>query len=244
MVSQDRWTSLRVVVVLAALVAALALAACGDDDDGGDANGSNANSAQAPDGGNANASNDAGGDGAGAGAAGGGNASSGDTEPINLRLTRLTPAERQRLQGMAPKVRPYTGYGFDRGTKKDKATIMALFRKMQRDFWSGNAMAVCRPFGTSLLSLPQLESGNGKQRIRECAAIVSQTAKRLATGRLRWKLGSVQWVRVYRDPGVDPFGGVTVRSSGREIRVSFVLRDGRWRPDFRVPADLHTFTAA
>jgi hypothetical protein len=243
LVFKDRWTSWRLVVVLAALVAALAVSACGDsDDDGGDAKGSSADSAQAPGGGNANASNDDAGSGDG-GATGSGNASSGDTEPINLKQVKLTPADRRRLQSMAPKPRPYTGYGFDRGSKKDKAALMGSFRKMQRAFWNGDAMGVCREFGTDLYSLPQLKSGDGKQRVRECAAIVSRTAKQVATGKERWKLGAVQWVRVYRDTGEEPFGGVTVRSSGREIRLGFALRDGRWRPDFRVPADLHTFSA-
>ena len=242
MVFNDRLTSLRLVAVLAALVAALAVSACGDDDDGGDAKGSNANSAQAPDGGNANASGDAG-DGSPAGD-GSNNASSGDTEPVNLKQVRLTPAQRRRLQARAPKVRPYTGYGFDRGSKKDKTAIMSLFRKMQRDFYSGDAMGFCRQFGTGLYALPNLKAGDGKQRIKECAAIVSRVAKDVATGKVRWPFGAVQWVRVYRDPGVDPFGGITVRSSGREIRVSFVELEGRWRPDFRVPQDLRTLSSA
>lgn len=245
----DRWMSPRFVVVLAALVATLALAACGNDDDGGgDAKGSNASGAQGSDGGGTNAAdggaggNGGAGDGAGSGA--GGNASSGDTEPINLKPVSLTPAERQRLQARAPKVRPYTGYGFDRGLKKDKVALMSIFRKMQRQFYAGDAMGFCRNFGTDLYSLPDLQSGDSQQRIKECAAIVSRTAKGVANGRIRWPFGGVQWVRVYRDPGVNPFGGITVRTSGREVRLGFERRDGRWLPAFRVPKDLRTLSAA
>lgn len=243
-----RGTSLRGVLALAALIAALAVSACGDDDDGGgDAKAPSGDSAQAPDGGNANASDGGagGGDGPGVGdgSPGDGNASKGDTEPVNLEVEKLTPTELQRLQGEAPKPPPYKGYGFDRGSKQDKSEMMGLFREMQREFYGGQFMAFCKKFGTGIYSLPDLESGDGEQRIKECAGVISRMAKRVASGDLEWPSHTVQWVRIYRDPGKPAYGGVTVQTRGSEVRVSFVEKKGRWVPDFGVPRDMKALNA-
>jgi hypothetical protein len=249
---RDHGMPLRVLLTLGALVAALALSACGDDDDGGDAGAPSADRAEAPDGGNANASDggaNGGGDGGdggaadGGGTAGGGNASSGDTEPINLQQARLTPAERQRLQSMAPTPQPYEEV-FDRGSKKDKATLVRIYRTMQREFFAGRFLPFCKHFGDSLLALPNLQSGPSAQRHRECAAIVSRVAKRLAQDKIQWRPNRIQWVRIYNDPGRDPYGGVTVIGGRKQVRVGFVKEDGRWRPDFTVPKDLNAISAS
>jgi hypothetical protein len=244
---------LRMAVVLAALVAALAVSGCGDsDDDGGEAPA--ADRAQTSDAGNANASDDgAAGAAAGGGSAcggyaaaadgGGTNASSGDTEPVNLTQERLTPAELQSLQEKAPTAPPYTRYDFDRGSEQDRKALMALFRKMQKQFYGGRFMAFCKEFGTNLYALPDLQSGDSQKRFKECAAIVSRIAKRVAAGELDWPPHRVLWVRIYRDPGTRPFGGVTVTTRGSEVRVSFVVQGGRWRPEFRVPGDMKAINA-
>jgi hypothetical protein len=254
----DRGMPLRVVLALGALVAALALSACGDDDDGGDAGAPSADRAQAPDGGNANASEGGGADGGsadgggadgGSGADGGGadggsgNASAGDTEPINLKQAPLTAAERQRLQSEAPTPRPYQDV-FDRGSGKEKTTLLRIYRSMQRDFFGAEFLSFCQHYGNSLLALPDLQSGDSAKRHRECAAIVSRVGKRLAQGKLDWRPNRIQWVRVYNDPGRDPYGGVTVLAGAKQVRLGFVKENGRWRPDFAIPEGLEALNAS
>lgn len=229
--------SLRAVLALGALVAALALSACGDDDDGGDAGAPSADSAQAPDGGNANASNGGGSE------DGTSNASAGDTEPINLTQARLTPAERQRLQEQAPTPRRYPVV-FDRGSGSAKATLVRIYREMQKDFYGGRFLAFCKHFTSSLQALPDLRSGDSQKRFRECAAIVSRVGQRLAQGKLKWRPNRIQWVRVYNDPGAPPYGGVTLMAGLKQTRLSFVKENGRWRPDFRIPADMEALSAS
>lgn len=239
----DRGMPLRMAMALMAIAFALALSACGDDDDGGDAGAPSADSAQTPpDGSNANAAD--GGAAPDGGANGGSaNASSGDTEPINLKQAKLSAAELQRLGEMAPTPTPYTRYGFDRGSVRDRNAIMGMFRRMQREFFSGQFMAFCQKFGTGLYTLPQLKSGSGEDRIKECAAVISRMAKRLATGELDWPPHAVEWVRLYRDPGKEPYGGVTVGGPGNQIRVSFIEKNGRWIPEFSVPKDMKAINA-
>jgi hypothetical protein len=233
----DRRMAVRVVLALGAMLAALALSACGDDDDGGDAKAPSADSAQAPDGGNANAS-----DGGSANGASG-NASSGDTEPVNLTQARLTSAERQRLQEELPTPRPYKEV-FDRGFPKQKATLLRIYRQMQREFYGGRFLAFCKRFTDSLVALPNLESGDSQDRFKECAGIVSRVAKRLAQGKLDWRPNRIQWIRVYNDRGQDPYGGVTVIGGLRQVRVGFVKENGSWRPDFKIPGDLEAIGAS
>ncbi|HYI99608.1 MAG TPA: hypothetical protein VEX36_08040 [Thermoleophilaceae bacterium] len=239
---KDRGMSVRAVLALAAMLAALALSACGDDDDGGDAKAPSADSSQAVDGGNANASDGGSGDPGGADGAGG-NASAGDTEPVNLTQARLTPAERQRLQEQAPTPRPYKEV-FDRGFPKEKATLLRIYRQMQNEFYGGRFLDFCRHFTDSLVALPNLESGDPEERFKECAGIVSRVAKRLAQGKLDWRPNRIQWVRVYNDPGRDPYGGVTVIGGFKQVRVGFVKENGRWRPDFAIPGDLAAIGAS
>lgn len=237
----DHGMPLRAVLTLAALVAALALSACGDDDDGADAGAPSADRAQAPDGGNANASD--GGDGGATGGSGGGNASAGDTEPINLEQARLTPAERQLLREKAPTPRPYREV-FDRGSDKQKTTLLGIYRQMQHDFYRARFLSFCKHFTSSLRALPDLQSSGSEQRFKECAGIVSRIAQRLAQGKLDWRPSRIQWIRTYNDPGTEPYGGVTVIAGFRQVRLSFVKEDGRWRPDFRVPGDLQALSAS
>lgn len=153
---------------------------------------------------------------------------------------RLTRADLARLEAMAPDPPPYKGFGFDRGSKRDKVALMTMFRQMQRDFYAGDGRALCQRFGTRIDSLPELDASDGKERIEECAGIVTRTAKKLADGDVRWPPRQVGWVRIYADAGASGFGGVTAESNGDhpKIRVGFVKQDGRWYAHFRIPGEL------
>lgn len=235
MASTNRW-----VAVLAAVAFALVAPACGGSDDGDADQAADRTKAPAGDSGQAQAAN---GDGQAQDTSaepGTGTEGSGYVPP-----PKSAPTQGPDISDKAPKYPPYTRYGFDRGSKQHRNEVMGLYREMQRDFYAGDGLAFCRRFGTGLRTLPDLEAGDGQERVKECARVVAQTTQRIDNGSLRWPPHTIAWVRIYNDPGQPTFGGITVDSAGRQgtVRLSFVKIGGTWVPDFKFPSELHAISA-
>lgn len=154
------------------------------------------------------------------------------------------PTQGPDISDKAPKHPPYTGYGFDRGSIKQRKELMRLYRDMQRDFYAGNGIAFCRRFGTGLQSLPDLNAANGQKRIKECARIVAQTTQKIDNGTLHWPPAMIAWIRIYNDPGTPTFGGITLDSAGTKdsMRLNFTKHQNKWKPDFKIPTQLRGIT--
>jgi hypothetical protein len=139
-----------------------------------------------------------------------------------------------------PPVRPYAGFADDRGPMSEKRRVMALYRRLQKAFFEGDAQTVCRSFGTDVDSLAYYDSLSADDRFAACERDVSRVWTQLDGGKVDWPAQRIRWVRVYDAGKARPFGGITVfRVHGNGyLRLQFVKRDGRWYSDFRVPDEL------
>lgn len=129
----------------------------------------------------------------------------------------------------------YDGHVFDRGSPEARMRLLEKFRLVQRDFFAGDAEAVCASFSPR----------DPEFAPRKCVRDVERTMRRLADGDLRWPLYRVEWVRIYNEVdgyesvggvvGYEAIGGVTLTGPKGKFRMAFAKDDGTWMADFAVP---------
>jgi len=111
----------------------------------------------------------------------------------------------------------YTGFPGDKGPRKDREAIMAVFQGMHEALADGDAAGVCA--GVSPVELGVTKA--------DCRRNVAMAIDFVEKGEVRWPKHELVWVRSYGS-----VGGVTVRRrdgpEGPGSQIPFQFEQGKW----------------